>query len=66
MGDGGEVASVGSLGRRAGARREVFVRVVATVVVSLEGMTTGTIEAAGMMMVMKASIIFICRGCCWG
>ncbi|KAI6951533.1 hypothetical protein KC348_g40 [Hortaea werneckii] len=47
-------------GGRAGARREVFVRVVATVVVSIEGVTTSTIQAAGVMMVMKASVIFIC------
>ncbi|KAI7421940.1 hypothetical protein KC332_g34 [Hortaea werneckii] len=60
LGDGGEVASVGSFGGRAGARREVFVRVVATVVVSIEGVTTSTIQAAGVMMVMKASVIFIC------
>ena len=66
MGDGSEVASVGSFGRRAGARWEVFVRVVATVVVTIKCMTSGTIEAAGMMMVMKASIIFICGCCCWG
>ncbi|KAI7456547.1 hypothetical protein KC368_g68 [Hortaea werneckii] len=38
-------------GGRAGARREVFVRVVATVVVSIEGVTTSTIQAAGVLLI---------------
>ena len=60
MGDRSEMASVGSFGGRAGARWEVLVRVIATIVVVFERVATATIETAAVVLVMKASVISVC------
>lgn len=54
------MASIGSFGGRAGARWEVLVRVIATIVVVFERVATATIETAAVVLVMKARVISVC------